>query len=352
MTKNILKLNKIIHHFWLDHLEIFWTFKDEKLFDKLDFDNSNYGEFNDYIIEKHQAPKYAYKITFKQDNYTLFAYYKWKEKAEKQPVATKDYITIYSTAFKLLEYEEILGFIEHYLTLKHCRRFDICLDLRFEINELLNNYFEKIKTWREFKKSWKIETRYYWEMKNSKNKRQLIRVYNKKLDILEKRKFNLYWDYLLFENMTRVELEIRQELAKVRNYNDVFDNKLLIWIFKNYLYKYTKIFEEFPWEKITLYRAPKVKLDDELYQSLVYKTKKEERFISSAKTIFNLWFCPIRVLLCEWYIKEKTRLALWIEKIEDLINKEKKLIDRAFEDRYFRENTEKVLSNFYKYGKF
>ena len=39
---NNLNIESVIHHFGLDHLEIFGSFKDESLFDKLDFDNSNY----------------------------------------------------------------------------------------------------------------------------------------------------------------------------------------------------------------------------------------------------------------------------------------------------------------------
>jgi hypothetical protein len=81
-------------------------------------------------------------------------------------------------------------------------------------------------------------------MMNSKNKRQLIRVYNKITDILVKKKIALYQDYLVENNITRIELEIRPELAKVRNYREVFDNSILMRIFKNYLRKYTDIFNE------------------------------------------------------------------------------------------------------------
>jgi len=65
-------------------------------------------------------------------------------------------------------------------------------------------------------------------MKNSKNKRQLIRVYNKNLDIIQKQKIGLYQDYLLFDDITRIELEIRSELAKNRHYKELFDDALLI----------------------------------------------------------------------------------------------------------------------------
>jgi hypothetical protein len=65
-------------------------------------------------------------------------------------------------------------------------------------------------------------------LQNSKNKRQLIRVYNKILDIFEKNKIDLYQDYLTFPNITRIELEIRPELAKEINYKDAFNNILLV----------------------------------------------------------------------------------------------------------------------------
>lgn len=342
---------KKIKHFWLDHLEIYGIFKNESLFEKLDFDNSNYGEFDSYIIEKHEVPKFAYKITFKHDNYSLFAYYKWRPKSEKQPVATRDYITIYSTAFKLYEYEEILYFLEKNLNLSHPRRFDICMDLKIEIDELLSKYFDNINTWREYKKSWKTETRYYWEMKNSKNKRQLIRVYDKIRDIKEKKKIALYKDYLIENNVTRVELEIRPELAKVRQYLDIFDNTLLIWIFKNYLYKYSKIFETIPWERITLFKRKKIDINSEEYQSLYYKTQRKNVFIGHAKTIANFWFCPVRVLIWEWLIKPETVKLLWKKNIETIIDRELKAKAIAKDDMHFNKNLPDLLANYYKYGK-
>lgn len=346
MTQNFNIESKILH-FWLDHLEIYWTFKNETIFDLLDFDNSNYSEFDEYIIEKHEITKFKYKITFKKDNYTYFAYYKWIPKNEKNPVWTRDYITVYSTAFKLFEYEEILYFLENYLKLFKCRRFDVCLDLLADISNLLNNYFKNQKTWTEFIKSWKIETRYYWELQNTKNKRQLIRVYDKLKDINSKKKVALYKDYLLFENVTRIELEIRPELAQNRHYEDVFDNALLLWIFKNYLYKWSHIFEEIPWNKISLFKKIESRFSPEDYQSLYYKTQRKNVFLWHAKTVYNLWFCPIRVLILEWLIQENTKKVLWIQNVTEILEKEKIIK----EDKYLKDNIDKILSNYYKYGK-
>ena len=344
-------IEESIHHFGLDHLEVFWTFKDETLFDKLDFDNSNYSELDEYKITKNEVPKYKYKIIFTKGEYSLFAYYKWCPKSEKQPVWTRDYITIYSTAFKLLEYEEILWFLEWYLDLRHCRRFDICIDLKIEIDELLSNFFVSYKTGRDYRKSWKTETRYYWEMMNSKNKRQLIRVYNKITDILVKKKIALYQDYLVENNITRIELEVRPELAKVINYKEVFDNSILMRIFKNYLRKYSKIFDELDWKKISLFEAKKTKLHPEDYQSLYYRTQKKAMFVAYARTAYNLWFCPVRVLIAEWYIQDKTKYLLWVDKIEDILNKERDVRIQARENYYIKNNIDEILGNYYKYGK-
>jgi len=346
MTKKILNIENEIIHFWLDHLEVYWIFKGEVLFDTLDFDNSNYSELDEYKITKNEVPRYKYKIIFTKDNYSLFAYYKWIPRSEKQPVWTKDYITIYSTAFKLMEYEEILWFLDFYLKLKHCRRFDICIDLKININEL-TKYFNDYKTWRDYKKSWNLETRYIWEVKNSKNKRQLIRIYNKIEDILVKKKLKLYEDYLIEKNITRVELEVRQELAKNVSYKEVFNNNLLVWIFKNYLIKHTKIFDKIKTDKITLFR-PSIKLDPETFQSLFYKTKRKSIFIWHARTIFNMWFCPVRVLIWEWYIQPKTEKILWWDLISNILKKEIKLKRQAILNSYRRKDYQASISNLSK----
>jgi len=345
MTKKDYNIENDIFHFWLDHLEVYGIFKYEsELFDKLDFDNSNYWELEDYTFTKNEVTRFKYKIIFTKDNYSLFAYYKWIPKSKKQPVWTKDYITIYSTAFKLMEYEEILYFLEFYFDLKHCRRFDICIDLKIDI-EQLTKYFNDFDTWREYKKSWKLETRYIWEVKNSLNKRQLIRIYDKFKDIVVKKKLKLYEDYLIEKNITRIELEVRQELAKNINYQEVFNDSLLVWIFKNYLNKHTDIFDKIESDKITLYR-PKIKLDPESFQSLYYKTQRKNIFIWHARTIFNMWFCPIRVLIWEWYIQPKTERMLWSDLIQLMLEKEIKLKEQARFNLYKRKDFENLTSNY------
>lgn len=343
--------NDVIH-FWLDHLEIFATSKHEKeLFDILDFDNSNYWELEDYTFTKNEVPKYEYKILFTKDNYSLFAYYKWKPKSKKQPVATRDYLVVYWTAFKILSIDEIQYFMEWYFELFHARRFDICMDLKKDITQTLK-CFNDFKTWREYKKQWRTETRYIWELKKS-NKRQIIRIYDKLLDIRAKQKLKLFFWYFDYKDtwVTRIELEVRQELAKNVPYYALFHNQSVLYgIFKNYLCKHTKILNKIDVEKISLYKEPE-KIDAEKFQSLYYVTQQVNHFLWHARTIQEMWFCPTRVIIWAWYTSLWTQLIIWQDRYENILAREKKVITQAKESKYIRKNWYKVLDNYYKYGK-
>lgn len=354
MNHEHINIEPLIHHFWLDHLEIFSNFKDHTLFESLDFDNSHEGNLDDYIIEKHEVPKYKYKITFRKNKYTYFAYYVGIPRSSSQPVGTRNYIVVYSTAFRLLEYEEILWFLEWYLELFHCRRFDICIDLKIETHSCLETYFPRFHTGVQYRKSGLIETQYFWELKNSINKRQLIRIYNKLRDSSQKNKFELYSDYFQFENMTRIELEVRQELAKELDYRELFYDDVLLWVFKNYLKKETEIFEPLPWTHKTLYRdkksyryinGKKIEITAEDYQSMFYKTKRKNIFLWHAKTIFHMWFCPVRVLIWEGYIQPKTKSILGWDLVEHILSMEMKLKQEHFLKKKQRKDFQNLLDN-------
>ena len=131
MTKKFINKTNI-YHFGLDELEHFGTFKHEDLFIWLDFDNSNYAEFLDFILTKHEVPKYKYKIVFTYNNYTVFAYYKWDQ---DRKIKTLDYICIYATWIRIFWPKYIYSFIKNNFNLSHIRRFDICLDVKLEIKK-------------------------------------------------------------------------------------------------------------------------------------------------------------------------------------------------------------------------
>lgn len=344
--ENIENFKDKIIHFWLDHLEIYGKAKNEEIFEKLDFDNSNYSEFWQFMILKTEVKKYKYKIIFSKDNYVLFSYYKGLKKWEWVNITTRDYVCFYSTSFKILWYENIFALLKNF-ELKHIRRFDICLDLTLNIEELLK-FFKEPWTSKTYKKSWKIETKYFWEIKNSLNKREIIRIYNKLKDLVEKKKLKLYKDYLNFPEITRIELEIRQELAKNIDFLEIFDNEKIFSIFKNYIWKYSKIFENLWTEKISLYKK---KVNFETFQKRFYDIKKYKNFVWYAKNIYEMWFCPIRILIWEDIITEQTKKILWYENIYEIIKKEQKIKEEIYYNKYLNKNLPKILDNCYKYGK-
>ena len=94
-TSEIRHLQK---HFWLDHLELYGQFFDESLFLWVDFENSNYFSFGEFVGVKHEVPSYMYKIMFSKNGYPYFAYYKGKKVWD---IILNDYVCVYSTAFRI-----------------------------------------------------------------------------------------------------------------------------------------------------------------------------------------------------------------------------------------------------------
>jgi len=346
---NKLKIEENMFHFWLDELEVYGTFKDELFISSNDVKIINW-----YFIKRYSVDKYQYKIVFYRDEEDLktsknilFSYYKWNK---NQTIPTKDYIIVHWTCFRIITEDRILFFLDQF-NLTKTKRFDIACDITIDIETILNNFSELKQIWATFNgKLGKISTRYIWEKQKTKNKRQLIRIYDKLLEIKDKKKNHLYADYLLNNYMTRTELEVRSELAKNIYFIDLFNSKILFRIFKNYTRKHTELFNEFEGKKLTLYSKKVEQIDPELYQSTYYRDKRRNIFLWHAKLVFNLWYCPIRVLIEEWYIKELTKKAIWIDNINDLAEKEKIVKELAKEEKYERKNLEEILANYYKYG--
>jgi hypothetical protein len=74
-------------------------------------------------------------------------------------------------------------------------------------------------------------------------------------------------------------------------------------------------------------------------------------FVAYARTAYNLWFCPVRVLIAEGYIQEKTKDLLWVRILEDILRKEIDARIQARENDYIKNNIDEILDNYYKYGK-
>jgi hypothetical protein len=329
---------KNTYHLGLDHLEIFANFSDESIFDWVDFDNSNYGTIWEFTFTKNEVPKYFYKILFTKDDFPMFAFYKWKKHGK---ITTKNYVCLYSTFFKTHSIEKITEILFNYfkITPIHAiRRFDICLDILIPIEKVLQSFGTINQKWATFRGEWwTVETQYIWEKQKSLNKRQIIRIYNKKKDILSKGKNKLYQDYLLQDHVTRVELEVRRELAQNYTLEELVVPENLLGLLINYLEKHTSIFSKLRIEWITLYKKPK-EVDFSLIQANTEWMKRVTTYMGHAKWLIKRWICPVYILLESGIVHEETKLLFdeiwWFNEIILEIRKQhrkwRKLLEKIF----------------------
>lgn len=330
-----MNIDKHILAFRLDFLTIYGTFKYEEIFHKLNFTNTASWKFDKFSIFKTEIPRHEYKIVFMYNNHVVFAYEKWEEEY-KSHIKSYDKIIIYWTGFKLLSKDEIFTFLSENFILKHCQRIDICLDLNINIEEIFNEFDKsKIPTKRTDINKFKLETIYIWN-KGKSNKRSLIRIYDKKRDIEVKSNENIYPEYMIEENVTRIELEIRALYARNISWSSLYDDEVLLWVFKNYVKKYINILDYIEVDTISLLEPYDV--DENNFWSLAYlwKNLKVKQFIWRGKSLFESWYAPIKILLTEWFIDPVTRKYIWEKWIAELIADEKRLKQIANSRKYKR----------------
>jgi len=318
MAKTYIEKNNL--HFGLDYMVIFGTFNHEEMFRSLNFENSDYWELEDFVFNKSKAPKYRYCITFNYKNHKVFSYVKGDD---REVIPTSDAITVYWVAFKIMTIDEIRYFLEWYFTLRHMKRFDICMDIEDDIESVLKKFKPlKQKWWEIYWKRGVIETKYFWNPKRSINKRSVIRVYNKIADLNWSNKESLYMDYIEKDAVTRIELEVRGQLASHAIYFQLFDEEFLKWIFKNYLRRHTDIFKNISNEKITLYRDPSKKERSEAHR-IYYEKMYRKTFIWYARKIKEMWVCPVRLLIWQGMYLEETRIIFWEELFDGIAYQER-----------------------------
>lgn len=345
----ILNKNDIFN-FNVDEIEIFWTFSNyRKLFEWVNDSNSDYIIFNEFTLKKTQRLKnYEFKVDFFKNNVPCFAFYIWKKLNSK--ITTRDYFIVYWSAFQLFELNEIIDFIDTYLLLDSVdlskwkrnntlKRFDLALDLKKNILEIVKNFTKLTQKWAKFYwESWKLETKYIWDKQIRNNKSLVIRLYDKIEDIKKKNKQMLYPDYLLEENITRIEIEFRQELLKEFKLNQLLDRSYIFNLFIKYIEKHTKIFEKLKTEDVDKLKRlnKKVNLDDLRYDQIV-RNKYISAFLWYSKTLLKIWVCPVDILIRNLIISENTKkdLHLWINNNEfDVLDyikwKDRKYINKLF----------------------
>jgi len=224
-------------------------------------------------------------------------------------VDTNDFLAIYWVAFKIFNnLAEIINFIEEHIEIKWIRRFDLALDLKIELLKIYKNFKPLKQKWSKFfDNKWELQTFYIWEKKKTLNRYKLLRCYNKKDDILRTKRQNLYIDYLKENNVTRIEFEFRSELCKKITLNQLLDKSYIFSLFLSYIKQYTNIFNSFKFD-ITKLNVQDKRIDiEELKSNELLKERHLNIFIWYSKTIKEIWWCPVDILLRKDILKETTK---------------------------------------------
>jgi len=300
-------IEKDIIKFSVDYIEVYWAFKNVKALIKgLDTDNSNMAVFNEFTVMYDEVKNYSYKLTFILNDIPCFAYYEWNMINEY--IETKDYFVVYGKAFQIFSLAEIIDFINENLFINKVRRFDLALDVNKSIQEIFTDFrILKQKGSMFFDEKWGIQTYYIWEKKNRLNKSLLIRIYDKIADIKQKELQSLYSDYLLYDNVTRLELEFRSELSCNLVLNGLLDRSYIFWLFLAYISKHTEIFSEFDNTTVAKLIRPKKDVDvSRLSYDKVLKQRYLNTFLWYARKIMQHWSCPVDILLRLWIYSNDT----------------------------------------------
>lgn len=314
------KILENIYHLGLDEIELYCSFpmKDDLV---LEYQRNGYMPFEIGLFEvdvlDNRIKWYRYKILFKKGKHDMFAWYKWKKNGA---VVTRDYLCVYSSWIRQLGLDEVLKIIREYFIIDYSRpylsRFDIALDVAIPIQDILRKFKQIKQTWAEFydENGW-VQTKYIGKKKDTQNRNSLIRIYDKITDIKVKDKYDLFSDYLKFPNITRIELEIRQNLAKNITLEEIVVEDNQKAILAQYLGKHAKIFEKLSDIKISLYKET-TKEDIFLTRREIRKTRKMKMFIGLAKSLKEHHLCPVEELLREWLFQHK--VAFLVEKVQDV----------------------------------
>lgn len=122
-------------------------------------------------------------------------------------------------------------------------RIDICLDLidikmAYLYDKIIKEADKKHVSKIFFDKKGKEQTVYFWEKSRKKNTYQVIRMYDKKADSKGKKKEWLYPDYDEYKDISRLELEIREDKAKFWTSDKLLDDNYLFSVIIKQFYKF------------------------------------------------------------------------------------------------------------------
>lgn len=299
------KFRESIFNFALDYLEVYWEFNwIRELTKGLDSDNSNLSHFEDFSVTfDNNIKNYEYKLTFFKNDVPCFGLYRWYMINEY--IETKDYFCVYGSAFNVLGEKYILDFIRDNIAFEKVKRFDLCLDITLPIAEILSEFKEIKQSWSKFfGVGGNVETVYIGQKKRT-NKQNIIRIYNKIADIYAKWKQKHMAEYLRYDDVTRIEIEFREEISCHVSFENLYERKYLIDTFYSYIEKHTGMFDDIPHEKIILKRLQKNFDPESVSSSKMVSKKYRNMFKSYANKVLRYW-CPVDVLLRNDIISDTT----------------------------------------------
>jgi len=346
---------KDIYYFWVDYIEVVWTLKRlEEINFWIWFDDWNRKTIFPWfeVRRDNKVTNYEYKIVFNYKWTDCYAYHVWQENGA---ITTYDYLAVYWIAFVIFpELSEIIEFVNAELEVSWLRRFDLALDVLINIKEVHKN-FNKLKQKGSifFDDEWKVQTFYSWEKKKKNNRYKLLRVYNKKDDIILKKRQRFYPDYLTRPNVTRIEIEIRSELAKNCTLESLLDRSYIFDMYLTYMDKYTDIFKWFKYKITRLNQINKKVSIDLLRTDQLLKSRYLGIFRWYANTIKELGWCPVDYLIKENLISEWTKMDI-VNSIKNWVFRQDMYefwLNMRYAKNVFSDNQEDVLYfNDEKYG--
>lgn len=248
--------------FWgIDHIELYL-----KTFDKFYDDHEVWHDFKG--LDDDNSSQYYIFLFWKTCSVTKtfpkgFAYaFQFSVSIDDRPVQLfmirfpnknehRPSIVIYSSFFILEKYLEvsISYFLQQNFFVDTIRRLDIALDVSIQIETLLKKYFKNTRFTSQIgldRKSIGFHQTYYiWEIQSDKNRKYIIRIYDKLLDTWKKNKGFLYSHLKNSPDVRRIELELRpHECERLPfTYQEILENKnnAIQRIFSDFLNKHWSI---------------------------------------------------------------------------------------------------------------
>ena len=285
-------------------LEFIGRFQDESQFTSLLEEEISEIKIGDVFARKAHTPNnYIYKINFYTEDSIIFAFYKWNKFDPNYhgSVKTQDYFCFYSEAFRKIGMDWVVNLIKKHYKYTHSnpvKRVDICLDIPFPTTEIANT-FNQNKTAKRSIFYWEnkqIETLNIWEKQFTKNRLSFIRIYDKLIELYKSWKARHYTHYFNYENMTRIEIEIRRELCKNITLEEIVVLENQYNIFITHIKKHSELFNHFVYDKIRLFKKRESK-DWESLTSIERKKRIKLFYWLATRIGVELGLCPVRLLL-------------------------------------------------------